>query len=795
MSAKVKPPTIPVMSPVAVLIVWVAALLCAMFPLTGTAGPEAAQVLGVVGGLSLLFAGAARGSYRQSRGFSGDLTMQALTLGIAFVGFVIVIMVASLGHESCAPGRGWLPFFFLSLPVMLLCSATGLLIGRLTGQPTVAVLATVVVVLAYAAWLTADFYFAPSFRFLSHFSVVLDGDMLRGRGVHPAVVGYRLATLLFAVGFIGVGITLFPRQQTGGLAGPSRKGPSWVIPAGLCFLVGVVAHVRSKDEIVQSRGELSDTYRLEKAAPGVLVKADPAALTARDVEAVLAESTLWLQRLEARLKVGPTEPITIYLHKDRDALAYWTGAEHVHFALPWKREIHISHAAVPHGSLGHELAHIVAGEWSDGMFAVPSRFLFLVNTGVVEGVAMAATPELKLDNELTLKEQAAALRRADLAPPLEDLFGGAAGLFGFWRHAPGRAYVTAGALIQSILEAKGPDAVRAIYASGDLGAGFKGADALDKFVAEHEQDLDELPLPKDALFSVKTSYARPSILDETCDPDQKAAREDILGYARSQDFGRAEQAARQVEDPITAPTLEGLADIARDQDDDIRALAYLQQAIQLTDDPRRRLNLLDEAADLLVGRGRFRDAQATYGRMPLEVASPAAERLVQAKSLLNDRCRRSAGKDELARAALVFLSRDPRHGDDTTRMIGLSGALSEYRGDDKELVGFVRYLLARQYIQRGAPDEGLDLLLRNHEERITLPGPFDEQALRGLAMAHARRGDFGVAALGFAHIADKSDRPAVRVRMRDFAERAEKAAGSAFEGAQWLFGTDRAGGF
>ena len=157
---------------------------------------------------------------------------------------------------------------------------------------------------------------------------------------------------------------------------------------------------------------MEDAYSLTVSHQGITVRSNPRKTSLKETQAILAEANLWQKRIKERLQLNGEMPVVIWLHAaDRDR-GYWTGAHHVDFALPWRQELHIAEAAVPHRSLGHELVHVMAAQLSDSLFRVPSRFGFWVNSGVTEGLAMAVTPELTVKSGLTLRQQAASMLQA-----------------------------------------------------------------------------------------------------------------------------------------------------------------------------------------------------------------------------------------------------------------------------------------------------------------------------------------------------------------------------------------------
>ncbi len=793
---------LPLASPLAFLAVMACALVAAAFPLTGTPGPEAAQLLAAVGGPALLFAAASRGAARLDRGYSGDMAVQGLLILLVFAAFVGVITVAGFRHESCAPGRGFLPFVSLSLPVLLLNSALGLWIGRLLGHARVAAVACLLLLGGYLLWLALDWYLDPSFRILSHLTVVIEGDLLRGRALSPAGWAYRMATLLLALGLGFAGASRFPRARSGGLSAAPTSNPGYLVAAAVLIAIAAVTHWQAVDRLAPTRAELEDAYSLERLRGQLIVRANPLEVSGQQVDAILAEGALWLDRLERRMGVKPSEPITIWLHKDSATLGRWTGADHVHFALPMRGELHIADAEVPHRSLGHELVHVVGAELSDTLLGVPGRFGLLVNSGLVEGMAMAMTPELEIKRDLTLREKAAAMRRADLEAidPL-DLFHPSNSMLNFWRHNPGRAYVTAGALMEALAAAKGIDGLQAVYREGDLAAAFGGdEEALKSFLSGYAADLDAMTLPSDAIAAVARTYARPSILDETCDTERLEAADAVRAAAAGGDFDGAEALARAAEDAINGATYVALAQQAEAVGDEERAARYFVRSTRTgdTNDPIALGLRRAVAGDALWRVGKRREAIGSWERVEDDNLPPYARRLVVSKRWLANRIRSRAGHHPLAEACLELILQDDLRTDDAARLGRLAAEVRSDDGRDRPLTAFARYLVARQYIQRGALDEGLDMMLRVVEDGLPA-SPFDEEVYRGLAMGHARRGDLALAEAGFTQIADDARRAAVRVLMRDRAERVQRMRAAEGKtgpekGDRWLLGRSRMGG-
>jgi hypothetical protein len=795
---------LPLATPLTIAGVGACALAAAAFPLTGSPGPEAAQMLAAVGGPLLLLAGAARGAERHERGFFGDLIMHGLLLAACMLIVMAVVTVSGWSSPSCAPGRGYMPFFVLAMPVLALDGVIGLWIGRLFGNKRVALGAAATFLLLYGVWITVDWFVDPSFRFLTHLLVLVEGDMIRGRGVSPAGFAYRVATMSYAGALCLFGMSRFAAsKRTSGLANSAGGHPAFTIGAVLLGVLGAVVHQQSGAALAPDSGDLREAYSLEVKRGALVVHADPAAISAREVDAILAEGTLWLDRLDKRMGAVPEEDIHIFLHRDSRTMGKWTGAENVHFALPGRSELHITGVDVPHDTLGHELAHVLGRQLAGGVLGVPTRLGVLPNTGMIEGLAMAMTPELEVRDGLTLREKAAAMRQSDRAPPVEELFGEYLAFFRFWRHPPGNAYVTAGAVVEAVAAVAGRDGLARMYAEGNLEAAFETEGALAAFLHDHDEALRTAELPPDALPTVARRYSRASILEETCDPDAKATAGEIRSAARTGDFSRAEELAKKAEGQLTPKTLLALARAALALDDDERATHYMvrRAAAAAQDDPRERNETLEDAANAMWRAGRERDALAAWQRIELDPLPPWRRRYVVAKRLLADAARARPDDRDLSAAGLDLLL--DAHDRDSVALIariaeGVGRAQEGGSKEPDEIVAFARYLLMRQYLQRGELDVGLRMALDLYLDRERLHPLILDQVTRGIAAGHARRGDLALAAAGFESIASAAPRGADRVLMRDRAERVRRMLAARTDktrrGDRWLLGLNAAGG-
>ena len=74
----------------------------------------------------------------------------------------------------------------------------------------------------------------------------------------------------------------------------------------------------------------------------------------------------------------------------RNQMPSKSGAANTQFSKPWRSEVHVDGTGFPNGVLKHELVHAMAAGWGAWPFGVTSAFLVLPQTGVIEGLAVAA---------------------------------------------------------------------------------------------------------------------------------------------------------------------------------------------------------------------------------------------------------------------------------------------------------------------------------------------------------------------------------------------------------------------
>ena len=718
------------------------ALLAALrFPFTASPGAAGAQVLAVVGGLALALAMALRGSARDPRGFRDDARWGAAATLITTAAWALASLVSEALRPACGSSKGLAPFIVLAVPVLLLQGALGAWIGRLTGRTRTALLVTVLAELLAMLALVVGFYLDPTWRIVSHLFVAISTEQVWGSAAPEGVETYRAATLCFALALAAFGDALFPGEEASATRRPRR---AWLVGA-LLLVAGLVVERAARPIVAPTHADLWRAYSMTKSRGPLTMHADPLTVRAADLDVMLAEGTLWLARIDARLGQRSQQTIHVWVHATAADKQRWTGASRADFALPWRHEIHVLVGGAQHHTLGHELVHVIAGEPLTTLFHTPSVWIVGQRLALIEGLAVAITPELKRSDALTVLEEAAALTRIARAPDPEQLFNGLA----FLTESHQTAYAAAGAVLGA-LDAQSNDGgrtLRAVYATGSIAGALGSADKAKRFFDGYRAQLSSLTLPDGALSEVTEQFSEPSTITATCREasDDQSRRARIL--ARN---GALTEALAAAGDRSLA-TLRDLAAETRAVGDTANFPTLARAYLALPDSMSAAERAL--AAGELFWLADSTDAARTaWHEAPLATAPPVVARALIARAMLGDAISQRGATAPMARAALAMLLRydlvssgvealEVARGLDALDALDAAAASApastprstaspapEGTAGDFAVRSLARYLLARRLWILRRPDVAVPMLEQVLRERA-LPAPFIAEAM------------------------------------------------------------------
>lgn len=406
--------------------------------------------------------------------------------------------------------------------------------------------------------------------------------------------------------------------------------------------------------------------------------------------------------------------ITVWLYSGPEEKQRLVGAAHTQFAKPWRREVHVNRSTFPHPVVKHELVHALAAAWGSEPFGVTASWAGLVpHMGVIEGFAVAADNP---NDELSLHESAAAMKRKGLLPGVTDLMSP----WGFYTAPPSRAYTVAGSFIRFLHETYGTEPLRQLYRRGDFEAAYNRG--LARLAQEYEAFLDTVPLKPNETAAAASRFRRGSLFTRPC------ARE----VSRLAETAR-DAMAQHPHDAL--PLWERCQSLENDEPGFTLAKAQTLLRMHRTGDAQA---LLDRELSLLP------EDTVEWANAALLRADVALTQNEDTTALsLWQRIAKHPPTEALARQAWV---REEGMGVDAVTELFQqpSSALTLWRLqaalEQHPTRHSLRYLLARRLTLDGAASEALPLLKQLHGD-ASLPLPVRREVARLLAQAAASTGE------------------------------------------------------
>jgi hypothetical protein len=400
---------------------------------------------------------------------------------------------------------------------------------------------------------------------------------------------------------------------------------------------------------------------------------------------------------------GP-RTISVFVFESAAQKGALMGAADTFFAKPWRREVYVQAEGYPHPAIGHELIHVLAGQFGRGPFRVAGDWGgFLPNPGLIEGVAVAAEPK---SGDLTPAEWAKAMKDLGLLPRLPTLFA-----LGFLGENMSVAYTVSGAFVGWIHDGYGPATVRAWYGGTPLPS-LTGASWAQLEHAWHD-GLDRIVLREAALVQARAKFEHPAVFGRRCPHTIDACEARAARLSASSDYGGALAAYAEV--------------LALDPDDIGVAIAMAKVRARAGAPGEAKDALARISGDVHVSRA-LRD-RALEDLMDLELAHGDPARAADgytdllSRTVDEDRLRTldikiAAARDERGRRVVVSLligvgARPPDRV--------LAAELLRGWADTPPSDGLPWYLLGRQSLGEGLLEEAKDRLDRALAEPIAVP--------------------------------------------------------------------------
>ena len=422
-------------------------------------------------------------------------------LALSYVLFLSLLFFAnSFFYKSCSQSEGILAFLYMLIPAIF-CN---ILLGVFTSFIINKYIKNSLIIIFYLSYYVYHIYFwytNPSFRIYTHLSVLIPSDLVAGSIFDPYIFQFKFSSLLFCISFISF-ISFLKNKK------------SYIFLSIFLFIAGFFIEENALKFLQKTTNELKNDYSLIINKNYITIKANPSFTSLNKAQDILHEALFWQKRLERKLGIISNKNLTIWLHENDKQKFIYTGAKNVHFALPNKREIHISGSNTPHHVLGHELAHIYAGEYSMHFLKMIGENFIIPNLALTEGIAMYLSSEENIHADLTMFEQTASLYQIGIKVDIDDLFSS----FNtkFINTNPHVAYLYAGSFLEFIFNQslEPQKLLQKIISTGSLKKSLN-KENFDQLKKEFFIKLEN-PLPSYAHDWAKNNFIGQSILTQNC---------------------------------------------------------------------------------------------------------------------------------------------------------------------------------------------------------------------------------------------------------------------------------------
>lgn len=556
-----------------------------------------------------------------------------------------------------------------------------------------------------------------------------------------ALLAHRAFTVALGLSLTALGATIRPPR-----ASVARRGAALL--AGAVAIAAATTLFGARQEHGWGTGYGRIDAELSYVVPTEhFVLHLPAGTSVDQADEIAREHEFWFERLRPFFEKAPVKPVQSYLYANAQQKARLMGASNTKIARPWAREMHMHGLAMPHGSLAHELAHVLAAEWAPGPLHVPALFGVWPQMGLVEGLAVAADwPR----DHATIHQKTKALRQLDLLPDLRTTLSWT----GFWRQASSRAYTAAGSFVRWVRDERGALALAELYRTGSVPRAL--GQSVDEAVTAWEAFLEGVEVSDRTVAWAQARYRRPSIFNRACPHETAILGAEAQRHLSTQRFDQAEEVVERLYELYPDPgwPLAVARSAAREDRPELarRWLDRLPPADEL--DVQRRREAHEVRAALDWRRGDWAAARAELEAARALAVSYDVERLETA--------RLEATTRTATTASLILGYLDGAYG-------GEEGLARLMTADALGTDGLIDYLIARRLHAAGAAD-----LAEAHTRRAMasgLPSVLHSEARAMLARQLAATGRLEAAQAELEALLEADLRPALRAEAEEWRDR------------------------
>lgn len=374
---------------------------------------------------------------------------------------LIIVGAKSFLFDGCKVAPGVSLFLWMTVPTWLHATSAAFLFGRAAGGGVKSAAIFIAYVAATALLSFAVYLTGPAQYIHNVFfgTLSLSGYYGHDLGLPHSFYIYR--ALVFASSFFFVAVL--------GLFGSRRRTTAGLAIFVFCLVAVCAAVFPDETGLGSGRRTLNRALRGRLTTPEAVIHYDPAAFSREELRYAAASVDWNIREIKTALKMRDKWKPVVFMYSGDVEMARITGARGYFFSMPWRREVHVTKAAVDKPVAKHELAHAVLGAWGRGIFRAPR------NLGLVEGAATAIENDFILGPAFQ-EEFAASVQAGVLAPAGATINNLGFGGFDMWK-----SYRMAGGFTGFVFHKYGPEKFRRWYAGAAARAVYgKPLDALNR---------------------------------------------------------------------------------------------------------------------------------------------------------------------------------------------------------------------------------------------------------------------------------------------------------------------------
>lgn len=350
---------------------------------------------------------------------------------------------------------------------------------------------------------------------------------------------FRILTILWIFFFLSLWREFFDPDEyrLKFIVFPVKK---YISPVIILLLIIISYYFSGDQEFLIKRSDIQKRLPIKVKTEHFIIHFSGESYSGINHQEIALEHEFYYEILKEFFKGKAPSLIKSYIYSSPKQKMKLIGAKNVHISKPWLREIHLNPFQIGDNVLKHEISHIFAGEFGEGLLKVPANFGIIPKMGIIEGMAVAASFN---DEEFSPHEWSAGILQAKEQKGIEKLIDS----LEFLSTYAGKGYTLMGSFFRFLKDKYGIDKLIQIYRDEEF----------EKVYGKNKKDLVsewQFFLLKSANVQVPHivedmaghHFERPGVLHTICPVEIACLKEDAERFKNVNYFSRAIQVYNKI---------------------------------------------------------------------------------------------------------------------------------------------------------------------------------------------------------------------------------------------------------